>query len=508
HPSLTPAFNRWEELDSATSVLSYGVESGTFKLTTNDGHPIDNDMSLLTVGQDGPALLQDFQFIEKMAHFDRERIPERVVHAKGSGAYGYFEVTKDITNLTIAKVFSSVGKRTPVFTRFSTVGQEKGSSDTVRDPRGFAVKFYTEEGNWDLVGNNLPVFFIRDATKFPDFVHTQKRNPQTGLPDADAFWDFFSKSHESIHMVTFLFSDLALPDGYPHMNGFGVHAYKMVQANGDFNYVKFHWITEQGIRNLTAEQAAIYAGTDKDRDRKQLFNTIKNGTFPVWKLMIQVMSKEQAIAIGSAAVDATKLWDEKEFPLMEVGRLVLNRNPENFFAETEQSAFCPSRIVRGLDFSEDKLLMGRIFSYADTQRYRLGTNHQQIPVNRPNVTVFNYQRDGAMSVMGNFGSAKNYDAGDGPATHSLQSNVAKSVYYGQIGRYVKEVTTDDYTQAGKLYQSFTVPQKERLINAIAGHLKDAHPDIRSRQYEVFSKADPDYGMRVQSATEAMADKQQ
>ncbi|KAI0226197.1 catalase A [Massospora cicadina] len=476
----------------AASVLCYGIENGMFKLTTNDGHPIDNDMSLLTVGQDGPALLQDFQYIEKMAHFDRERIPERVVHAKGSGAYGYFEVTKDITNLTIAKIFSSVGKRTPVFTRFSTVIQERGSSDTVRDPRGFSVKFYTEDGNWDLVSNNIPVFFIRDATKFPDFVHTQKRNPQTGLPDANAFWDFFSKNHESIHIITFLFSDLALPDGYPHMNGFGIHAFKMVQENGDYNYVKFHWITEQGIRNLTAKQAAIYAGTDKDRDRKQLFNTIKDGKFPAWKLMIQVMSKEQAIAIGSAAVDATKLWDEKEFHLMEVGRL---------------SAFCPSRIVRGLDFSEDKLLMGRIFSYADTQRYRLGTNHQQIPVNRPNVTVFNYQRDGAMSVMGNFGSAKNYDAGDGLATHPLQSNVANSVYSGQIARYIKEVTIDDYAQAGELYRSFTVPQKERLVSAIAGHLKDAHPDIRALQYKVFTKADPDYGMRVQSATEAMADKQ-
>ncbi|KAJ9067897.1 catalase A [Entomophthora muscae] len=491
-------------LSLATTVLCQGQKSQP--LTTNDGQPIDNDMSLLTVGQDGPALLQDFQFIEKMAHFDRERIPERVVHAKGSGAYGYFEVTKDITKLTIAKVFSSVGKRTRVFTRFSTVGQEHGSSDSVRDPRGFAVKFYTEDGNWDLVGNNLPVFFIRDATKFPDFVHTQKRNPQSGLPDPDAFWDFLSKSPESVHMVTFLFSDLGIPEALPFMNGFGVHAFKLVKADGDYNYVKFHWITEQGIRNLTSAQAAIYAGSDKDRDRKQLFNTIKNKKYPSWKMHIQVMTKEQANKVGPAAIDATKIWPEDKFPLHEVGRLVLNQNPDNFFAETEQSAFTPGHIVRGIDFSEDKMLMGRVFAYGDTHRHRLGTNYLQIPVNRPNVTVYNNQRDGAMSVLGNFGSHPNYFAGDGQFAHTLQSNVAKSRYSGQIGRYIKEVTPDDFTQAGELYRKYDSAQRDRLIKAIAGHLKDANPTIRERQFKVFSKADPDYGSRVKAAVNSLLKK--
>ncbi|KAI9291444.1 catalase [Neoconidiobolus thromboides FSU 785] len=432
-----------------------------------------------------------------MAHFDRERIPERVVHAKGSGAHGYFEVTKDITKYTMANLMNKVGKRTPVFTRFSTVGQESGSSDTVRDPRGFAVKFYTEEGNWDLVGNNLPVFFIRDATKFPDFVHTQKRHPQTGAGDADMFWDFLSLSPESIHMVTFLFGDLALPDGYPHMNGFGVHAYKLVKDNGDWNYVKWHWVTEQGIKNLTVEDAAKYAGSQKDRDRLGLFNTIKDGKFPAWKLMMQVMSPEQAKKFGKSAVDATKIWPEDQFPLQEVGRMVLNRNPENFFAETEQVAFCPAHIVRGFDFSEDKLLMGRIFSYTDTHRHRLGTNYLQLPINRPNSTVLNHQRDGQMAFH-NFGNKPNYEPNSyNYGRQTNKPNYANVKYDGKMGRYLNKVTIDDFKQARDLYQSLDKGQKDRLIMAISDHLKDAKAFIRSRQIEIFKKVDKDYGQRVE-----------
>jgi catalase len=378
-------------------------------LTSNFGSPVDDDQNSLTAGNPGPVLMPDVHLLEKLAHFDRERIPERVVHAKGAGAHGYFAVTADVTKYTRAKFLSAVGKRTEVFLRFSTVGGEKGSADAERDPRGFALKFYTEEGNYDLVGNNTPVFFIRDPLKFSDFIHTQKRNPATNLKDPDMFWDFLSLTPESIHQVTILFSDRGTPKTYRHMNGYSSHTFKWYNAKGECFWVKYHFKTEQGIQNFNRQEAEVMKGQDADHATRGLFDSIKRKEYPAWRLEMQIMTPEQAAKYRFDPFDLTKVWPHADFPPIVIGRLVLNRNPENYFAEVEQSAFSPGNFVPGIAASPDKMLQGRLFSYHDTHRHRLGPNYHLLPVNAPKACqADNYQRDGAMRFDGNFGASPNY----------------------------------------------------------------------------------------------------
>jgi catalase len=382
------------------------------QLTTASGIPVDDNQNSITAGPRGPVLLQDFHLIEKLQHFNRERIPERVVHAKGSGAYGTFTVTHDVSRYTKAKLFATVGKQTETFLRFSTVGGEKGSADTERDPRGFAVRFYTEEGNWDLVGNNTPTFFLKDGIKFPDFIHTQKRDPQTNLKSAQNVWDFWSKTPESLHQVTILFSDRGTPDGYRHMDGFGSHTYSLINDASERVWVKWHFKTLQGIRNLTAAEAQRLAGVDPDYAQRDLFGAIARGDYPRWSVEIQVMDDAQRAAweakTGWDAFDLTKVWPQGEFARIPVGILELNRNPDNYHADVEQAALSPSNIVPGLGYSPDKMLQARLFAYHDAQLYRVGTNHQHLPVNRPRCPFHNQQRDGAMAIA-NGGAAPNYD---------------------------------------------------------------------------------------------------
>jgi catalase len=378
-------------------------------LTLNSGTPVENDLNSMTAGPGGPILIQDPHLIEKLASFDRERIPERVVHAKGAGAGGYFEVTHDLTKYTCAKFLSTVGKRTEVFARFSQVGGEKGSADSDRDPRGFAVKFYTEEGNYDFVGNNTPVFFIRDAIKFPDFIHTQKRHPATNLKDPDMFWDFLSLTPESIHQVTILFSDRGTPLSYRHMHGFSGHTFMWYDAKGDYCWVKTHFLTEQGIRNLTRDEASRLAGVDPDQATRDLRQSIERGAPPAWGVFVQIMTPAEAKTYRFDPFDITKVWPHADYPLQPLGRMVLDRNPENYFAEVEQIAFSPGNFVPGIGPSPDRLLQGRLFSYPDTQRHRLGPNFHMLPVNAPKATIaYGYQRDGSMRFDKNGNGDPNY----------------------------------------------------------------------------------------------------
>ena len=353
------------------------------KLTTAFGAPVPDNNNSATAGKRGPVLMQDVWLMEKLGHFAREVIPERRMHAKGSGAFGTFTVTNDITKYTKAKVFSEVGKQTDLFVRFSTVAGERGAADAERDIRGFAVKMYTEEGNWDLVGNNTPVFFIRDPLQFPDLNRAVKRNPETNLRDATANWDFWTSLPEAMHQITIVMSDRGIPDGYRHMHGFGSHTYSLINANDERVWVKFHWVCQQPIKNLTEEEASAIIANDRESAQRDLFDAIAKGDFPRWKLYIQVMTEEQAEALPYNPFDLTKVWYKKDFPLIEVGVMELNRNPENYFQDVEQSAFAPSTIIPGIGFSPDRMLQGRLFSYADAQRYRLGTNYPSIPVNAP-----------------------------------------------------------------------------------------------------------------------------
>jgi catalase len=378
-------------------------------LTTAGGNPVADNQNSLTAGPRGPVLLADYHLVEKMAHFNRERIPERVVHAKGSAAYGSLTITQDITRYTRAKLFSTVGKITDLLLRFSTVAGERGAADAERDVRGFAIKFYTEEGNWDLVGNNTPVFFVRDPLKFSDFIHTQKRDPQTNLRNPTAMWDFWSLSPESLHQVTILFSDRGLPKNYRQMHGFGSHTYSFINAKNERFWVKFHFKSMQGIANLTNAEAASLVGDDRETHQRDLFEAIERGDCPKWRLMVQVMPEGDAETYRLNPFDLTKVWPHKDYPLIEVGILELNRNPENYFAEVEQAAFAPSNIVPGIGHSPDKMLQARIFSYADAHRYRLGVNHDGLPVNRPRCPVHSYHRDGLMRSDGNGGGAVNYE---------------------------------------------------------------------------------------------------
>ncbi|RSC27815.1 catalase [Pseudomonas putida] len=469
-------------------------------LTTASGAPVADNQNSRSAGPRGPLLLDDFHLIEKLAHFNRENIPERRVHAKGSGAYGTFTVTRDITQYTSARLFESIGKQTESFLRFSTVGGERGSADTERDPRGFAVKFYTEEGNWDIVGNNTPVFFIRDPLKFPDFIHTQKRHPQTNLKNAQMMWDFWSHSPEALHQVTILFSDRGIPDGYRHMHGFGSHTYSLLSADGQRTWVKWHFKTQQGIKNLAPADAARIAGTDPDYAQRDLFEAIDRGDYPRWTVCIQVMSEEEAANRAENPFDVTKTWSQKDYPLIEVGVLELNRNPLNYFAEVEQAAFGPSNMVPGVGLSPDRMLQGRVFAYADAHRYRIGTNHQHLPVNAPRSPVHSYQRDGAMT-MGSYGSAPNYEPNsyaDAPKQSPRHAEPALALN-GAADRYDHREDNDYYSHAGALFRLMNAEQQVLLINNIAGTLQGVSEDVVQRQLQHFFKADPAYGEGIANA---------
>ncbi|WP_128893963.1 catalase KatA [Longirhabdus pacifica] len=467
------------------------------KLTTGFGAPVGDNQNSMTAGSRGPTLIQDVHLLEKLAHFNRERIPERVVHAKGAGAHGYFEVTNDMSKYTKASFLSEVGKQTPLFIRFSTVAGESGSADTLRDPRGFAVKFYTDEGNYDLVGNNTPVFFIRDAIKFPDFIHTQKRHPQTHLKDPNAVWDFWSLSPESLHQVTYLMGDRGIPATYRHMNGYGSHTFKWVNEDGEAVWVKYHFKTEQGVKNLTNEVAAKIAGENPDYHTEDLFHAIENGDFPVWKLQVQIMPIEDADHYRFDPFDVTKVWSHKDYPLMDVGRLVLDRNPENYFAEVEQAAFSPGSFVPGIEASPDKMLQGRLFAYADAHRYRVGTNHQSLPINRPKSEVNHYQRDGQMRFDDNGGKSVYYEpnSSGGPA-ESPENKQTPYTLDGEVNSVAYD-HDDHYTQAGDLYRLMDAGERKRLIETVVSAMKPVESEeIKRKQVQHFYKADPEYGNQV------------
>lgn len=467
------------------------------KLTTSWGAPVGDNQNSMTAGSRGPTLLQDVHLLEKLAHFNRERVPERVVHAKGAGAHGYFEVTNDMSKYTKAKLFNGVGKRTPMFIRFSTVAGELGSSDTVRDPRGFAVKFYTEDGNYDLVGNNTPIFFIRDAIKFPDFIHTQKRDPQTHLKNPTAIWDFWSLSPESLHQVTYLMGDRGIPATFRHMNGYGSHTFKWVNEDGEAVWVKYHFKTDQGVKNMTNEVAAKLAGENPDFHTEDLFNAIENGDYPSWTLHVQMMPIEDANTYRFDPFDVTKVWSHKDYPLIEVGRMVLNKNPENYFEEVEQATFSPGTMVPGIEPSPDKMLQGRLFAYADAHRYRVGVNHNHLPINRPKSGYQNYQRDGQMRFDGNGGSNVYYEPNSYGGPQESVSDKTTPFAVSGVAEQVAYDSDDHYTQAGDLYQLMSVEERARLVETIVAAMKPVEKEeIKLRQIAHFYKADQEYGLRV------------
>lgn len=470
-------------------------------LTTAAGAPVADNNNTMTAGPRGPALLQDVWFLEKLAHFDRERIPERVVHAKGSGAYGTFTVTHDISRYTRARIFAEVGKQTPLFLRFSTVAGERGAADAERDVRGFAIKFYTDEGNWDLVGNNTPVFFIRDPLKFPDFIHTQKRDPKTNLRNATAAWDFWSLNPESLHQVTILMSDRGLPQNYRQQHGFGSHTYSFVNDAGERFYVKFHFKSQQGIACYTDGEAAELVGRDRESAQRDLFQNIEQGQFPRWTLKVQVMPEAEAATYHINPFDLTKVWPHADYPLIEVGVLELNKNPENYFAEVEQAAFTPANVVPGIGFSPDKMLQGRLFSYGDTHRYRLGINHHQIPVNAPRCPFHSFHRDGMGRVDGNGGATLNYEPNSfgewREAKHATEPPLALD---GQAAdRWNHRVDEDYYSQPGALFRLMNDDQKQQLFGNIGRHMAGVPEEIQRRQLEHFRRADPAYAAGVAKA---------
>ena len=467
------------------------------KLTTTAGIPVSDNQNSLTAGPRGPILMQDFHLIEKMAHFNRERIPERVVHAKGAGAYGTFTVTNDITRYTKAKVFSQVGKRTDTLVRFSTVGGEKGSADSARDPRGFALKFYTEEGNWDLVGNNTPVFFIRDPLKFSDFIHTQKREPQSNLKPAWMMWDFWSLSPESLHQVTILFSDRGTPKGHRHMHGFSSHTFSLINSQNERVWVKFHMLTQQGIQNFTREEAIKMAGENPDYATQDLFEAIERQDYPKWRVSVQIMTEAEAQTYPINPFDLTKVWPHKDHPLIDVGELEFNRNPTNYFAEIEQAAFAPANVVPGISFSPDKMLQARVLSYPDAHRYRLGVNYEALPVNHAKSEVNTYHRDGAMRFDDNGGASVNYEPNSfGGPMEDPRFREPDLKISGDANRYNHRDGNDDYTQAGNLFRLMTDEERARLIDNIVNHMSSVPQEIQLRQIGHFYKADPAYGRGV------------
>lgn len=476
-------------------------EKDNKKLTTVAGAPVVDNQNAMTAGPRGPMLLQDVWFLEKLAHFDREVIPERRMHAKGSGAYGTFTVTHDITKYTKAKLFSEIGKNTEMFVRFSTVAGERGAADAERDIRGFAMKFYTEEGNWDLVGNNTPVFFLRDPLKFPDLNHAVKRDPRTNMRSAKNNWDFWSSLPEALHQVTITMSDRGNPLSYRHMHGFGSHAFSMINANNERVWVKFHLVCQQGIKNLTDAEAEAIVAKDRETHQRDLLESIDLGDFPRWKMFIQVMTKEQAANIPYNPFDLTKVWYKKDFPLIEIGYFELNRNPENYFAEVEQAAFNPSNLVPGIGLSPDKMLQGRLFSYGDAQRYRLGVNHHQIPVNAPRCPVNSYHRDGQMRVNNNAGSTLGYEPNSyGQWQEQPDFKEPPLTLKGAADHWnFREDDDDYYTQPGKLFRLMNPEQQQVLFENTARAMGDAPKEIKVRHIVNCLKADPAYGKGVADA---------
>ena len=474
------------------------------KLTTAAGCPVADNQNIMTAGPRGPQLLQDVWFQEKLAHFDREVIPERRMHAKGSAAYGTFTVTQDITRYTRAKIFSEVGKNTELFTRFTTVAGERGAADAERDIRGFAIKFYTEEGNWDLVGNNTPVFFLRDPLKFPDLNHAVKRDPRTNMRSAQNNWDFWTSLPEALHQVTIVMSDRGIPATYRHMHGFGSHTFSMINSDNERFWVKFHFKSEQGIKNLTDEEAETVIGADRESHQRDLYDSIENGDNPRWTLMIQVMPEKEAANCPYNPFDLTKVWPHSDYPLIEVGVMELNHNPENFFAEVEQSAFNPANVVPGISFSPDKMLQGRLFSYGDAQRYRLGVNHHQIPVNAPRCPVHSYHRDGPMRVDGNHGGTIGYEPNrHGEWQEQPDFSEPPLDLEGSAGRWNHREDEDYYSQPGDLFRLMTLNQQQVLFENTARSVGGASEDIQQRHIDHCTKADPAYGKGVATALEKM-----
>ena len=471
------------------------------KLTSVTGAPVPDNQNSLTAGPRGPLLMQDVWFLEKLAHFDREVIPERRMHAKGSGAFGVFTVTHDITKYTKAKIFSEIGKKTGMFVRFSTVAGERGAADAERDIRGFAMKFYTEEGNWDLVGNNTPVFFLRDPLKFPDLNHAVKRDPRTNLRSAKNNWDFWSSLPEALHQVTITMSDRGIPYSYRHMHGFGSHTFSMINAANERVWVKFHFHTRQGIKNLTDQEAEAIVGKCRESHQRDLYEAIERGDFPKWTMFIQVMTEEQANNMPYNPFDLTKVWYKKDYPLIEVGYFELNKNPENYFRDVEQSAFNPASVVPGISFSPDKMLQGRLFSYGDAQRYRLGVNHHQIPVNAPRCPVNSYHRDGQMRVDANAGSTIGYEPNSyGEWQEQPEFKDPPLPLAGAAWQWNFRDDDDDYyTQPGKLFRLMSPAQQKVLFENTARNMDDAPKEIKVRHIGNCLKADPAYGKGVADA---------
>ena len=474
-------------------------------LTTAAGSPVADNQNTMTAGPRGPVLLQDVWFLEKMAHFDREVIPERRMHAKGSGAYGTFTVTNDVTRYTRAAVFSEVGKVTESFVRFSTVAGERGAADAERDIRGFAVRLYTEQGNWDLVGNNTPVFFLRDPLKFPDLNHAVKRDPRTNMRSPQNNWDFWTLLPEALHQVTIVMSDRGVPASYRHMHGFGSHTFSMVNDAGERHWVKFHWRTQQGVESLTDAEAQALVGRDRESHQRDLFTAIEQGDFPRWTLFIQVMPEADAATVPYHPFDLTKVWPKSDYPLVEVGVLELNRNPRNYFAEVEQAAFNPANVVPGIGFSPDKMLQGRLFSYGDTQRYRLGVNHHSIPVNAARCPVSSFHRDGAMRVDGNAGSTVGYEPNSVGAWTEQPDFREPGIAldgYGEHWDFRKD-DNDYYGQPGTLFRSMNAEQRQALFDNTARAIDGASPEVKQRHIDHCTRADPAYGAGVAAAIAAL-----
>jgi len=475
------------------------------KLTTAFGAPVVDNQNIKTAGPRGPALLEDVWLIEKLAHFAREVIPERRMHAKGAGAHGTFTVTHDITRYTRAKIFSQIGKQTPMFARFSTVAGERGAADAERDIRGFALKFYTDEGNWDLVGNNTPVFFFRDPLKFPDLNHAIKRDPRTGMRSAQNQWDFWTQLPEALHQVTIVMSDRGIPKGFRHMHGFGSHTFSFINAQNERFWVKFHFRSQQGIENLSDEEAQALAGRDRESSQRDLYESIEHGESPRWKLFVQIMPEKDASTYHSNPFDLTKIWSKKDYPLIEVGVMELNRNVDNFFAETEQAGFSPSNVVPGVGFSPDKMLQGRLFSYADAQRYRLGVNYNQIPVNSPKSPFHSYHRDGQMRVDGNHGGTASYEPNT-RAEWQEQPDYREPPLSvdGAADHWNHRVDDDYYSQPGALFRLMTPKQQQVLFDNTARAMQGTTKAVQRLHIEHCTLADPAYGVGVAKELAALA----
>jgi catalase len=471
------------------------------KLTTIGGAPVPDNQNVLTAGPRGPQLLQDVWFLEKLAHFDREVIPERRMHAKGSGAFGTLTITHDITKYTKAKIFSQIGKKTELFMRFSTVAGERGAADAERDIRGFAIKFYTEEGNWDLVGNNTPVFFFRDPLKFPDLNHAVKRDPRTNLRSAKNNWDFWSSLPEALHQVTIVMSDRGIPASYRHMHGFGSHTFSFISPANERYWVKFHFKTQQGIKNLTDAEAAALVGSDRESAQRDLYDAIEKKDFPRWTMSVQIMPEKDAEKVPYHPFDLTKVWPKGDYPLIEVGVLELNRNAENYFADVEQAAFNPANVVPGISFSPDRMLQGRLFSYGDAQRYRLGVNHYQIPVNTPKCPFHAFHRDGAMRVDGNHGGTLHYEPNSyGEWQEQPDFREPPLAINGAADHWNFRNDDDDYySQPRALFKLMNQTQRQALFDNTGRAMGDAPLEIKKRHVENCTKCDPAYGAGVAKA---------